>query len=866
MARKLSPLTAELVLDIKKWTAGISQAQRDSKAITASLKPLTDTTKQLGTAFVAAGALIGGSLLAMAKKAADYGDEMLEASQKTGITTKNLAALRLVAEQSGSSFEGVTNGVTKLSKSLFEAGTKGGEAAKTFSALGISVKDSAGNLRQASDILPEVAERFATMRDGTEKTAVAIRLFGKAGADLIPMLNQGADGFRKAADAVEKYNIDVGVAASKMGDELNDSLKETSLATQGLANQIGAALLPSMIKLVTLANNAIAAVSGLAKAHPGWTQAIAATAAALTGAGGLLLGLTAILIVLPKIHQSLALMKAMVLATNPVVLAISAAVIAVTVAFAAFPQIRKPVLDTFQQIYQGAALVVGGLTNLAFAASKVATGNMIEAWRAIKALPSNVMDDIMDAGDRFQNFSKGIGDLGKTFDMGSIAGDAKKLAAELNGMNLDGFGKEAKEAATQVDTMWKALQREATEAADLEKVLARANKEHISEHVILEKLGPTISQVAAESRLYGDKLGPFTAKMVKMKDAIDLANKSWDMQVDLLKSINEAASLNEFDPSILLPIDMSMPGGGPLSGKNIVNETAEEFKRSWGRAFGEVSDQLVDMIVDMDFSFKRLGDIAKNTAKSLATSFLDGFLKPFRDGLSGLGETLASVIMGGGKGGGLFSAFGGLGGLFGGGGGGQPANGQMAGVPIGGGGASGISSLMGWASVASNALGPILDQVGKIGAGRDSANEIVKAQNAFQQSLASILNDSGLSSTNKLKQVGNVWDAFQTNLGHFSAAGGENAVTANQSFATLSPLVSKIQSDLIKSGATDGMGGGGLTVAPVFHIYGFNELTVRDEIMPAITSALESGVRGYTEKWSQLLSGDNGSTPAVTGI
>jgi hypothetical protein len=42
-----------------------------------------------------------------------------------------------------------------------------------------------------------VAEKFSRMQDSTTKTALAIQIFGKGGAALIPFLNEGKEGLER---------------------------------------------------------------------------------------------------------------------------------------------------------------------------------------------------------------------------------------------------------------------------------------------------------------------------------------------------------------------------------------------------------------------------------------------------------------------------------------------------------------------------------------------------------------------------------------------------------------------------------------------------------------------------------------------
>src|SRR5207237_10783621 len=56
-----------------------------------------------------------------------------------------------------------------------------------FQQLGVSIYESNGQLRGESDVMMQVADAFKKMPDGAEKAGLAMKLFGKSGADLIPL-------------------------------------------------------------------------------------------------------------------------------------------------------------------------------------------------------------------------------------------------------------------------------------------------------------------------------------------------------------------------------------------------------------------------------------------------------------------------------------------------------------------------------------------------------------------------------------------------------------------------------------------------------------------------------------------------------
>ena len=307
MAAKVSSLTGMLTVNVSGWTAGFKQAAKEATAFQKALKPVTDVTSAVGKSLAVTGTLVGGALLGMAKSAANFGDALLDASKRTGMSTESLASFKLLADQSGTSFETLSKGVNFLGKQMVGAATGNKEATKTFKALGISVKDAQGNMKTNSAVMEEIADKFANMEDGALKTTLAQRAFSKSGAEMIPLLNEGSEGFRRAREQADKFGISMSRAEAELGDKFNDSLAETKAAMQGFANAVGVALLPQLTELVNKANDWIAAASKWTKAHPELTLAIAKTSAALVGAGGLLVGLSGVATMAPKVVSGLSL-------------------------------------------------------------------------------------------------------------------------------------------------------------------------------------------------------------------------------------------------------------------------------------------------------------------------------------------------------------------------------------------------------------------------------------------------------------------------------------------------------------------------------------------------------------------------------
>src|SRR5690606_7013155 len=120
-----------------------------------------------------------------------------------------------------------------------------GEAQKGYNALGISDKDAEGNLKSSDQLLQEVAGKFAQFEDGANKTALAVNLFGKSGADLIPLLNAGAEGIQDMKDEAVELGLTFDQATGKADEAFIDHLTRLDADNKGLFNRSATQLLPS---------------------------------------------------------------------------------------------------------------------------------------------------------------------------------------------------------------------------------------------------------------------------------------------------------------------------------------------------------------------------------------------------------------------------------------------------------------------------------------------------------------------------------------------------------------------------------------------------------------------------------------------
>ena len=222
-------------------------AQDDSAAAfrkaTANLDALQQSAASLGTAL--GSSLAVGGLTLLVKNAIDAADNLRDLSQQTGIAATTLGGLGFAATQNGGSLESVASAAGKLNKNLAEAAAGSKEALAPFQALGINIRDAAGQTKKADVVFGELADKFAQFEDGPEKAALALKIFGKAGAEQITLLNEGGAALRANIAYYERFG---GVTAevADQADRFNDTLGKLKLLGGSLSTTIAASLLPGL--------------------------------------------------------------------------------------------------------------------------------------------------------------------------------------------------------------------------------------------------------------------------------------------------------------------------------------------------------------------------------------------------------------------------------------------------------------------------------------------------------------------------------------------------------------------------------------------------------------------------------------------
>jgi hypothetical protein len=234
-------LRVNLSADSAQFSSGLKNAEGSLGKFGGVIGKAVGVVAAFGAAAAAAAAVV----VAQMRNVANSADEMAKSAQKVGLMTEELSALKYTAGLAGVGFDSLQTSLVRLTRAMSEV-AKGADndAAKAFKALGVEVQNADGSLKSSAQVMQEVSDKFATFKDGAEKTALAVAIFGRAGADMIPLLNQGGEAIRKSNDEAKEFGVTISAGLGSASERLNDNLSRLGSAFQGIWIAIGERLIP----------------------------------------------------------------------------------------------------------------------------------------------------------------------------------------------------------------------------------------------------------------------------------------------------------------------------------------------------------------------------------------------------------------------------------------------------------------------------------------------------------------------------------------------------------------------------------------------------------------------------------------------
>lgn len=243
---QIVPTTQGIGNDLKTMLAGPASEAGESAGASAGggfSKGLGTALKVGGAAAAALGAAVvgaSGAVVKGAKEVAAYGDNVDKMSQKIGISAEGYQKWSYVMERAGTNIDSMQAGMKTLSKAAESE-------SDAFAAIGLSMEEV--HSMSQEDLFGAVIAGLSDMEAGTERTALATQLLGRAGADLGPLLNEGTEAINEQMNMAEEYGMVMSDEAVKAAAAFQDSMTTLNGALTGLKNELMSEFLPSMTQV-----------------------------------------------------------------------------------------------------------------------------------------------------------------------------------------------------------------------------------------------------------------------------------------------------------------------------------------------------------------------------------------------------------------------------------------------------------------------------------------------------------------------------------------------------------------------------------------------------------------------------------------
>lgn len=214
-----------------------------SPAVEAFAKKFDSLDEKVGNTIVSIGAIVT-TLGSLTMKTSENVKEINAVSQTMGMSTQQYQEWDYVLKTVGYDAESASGDLAALGEKAMDAAEGTGEGAEMFKKLGIRVKNTKGELKSQNELFSEVISKLQSMKDVTERNAIASALMSTTGEKLVPILNMTSEELENLKQKANDVGYVMDESTISKFNDLNNVMTEFDGVTQGLSNSFAVALLP----------------------------------------------------------------------------------------------------------------------------------------------------------------------------------------------------------------------------------------------------------------------------------------------------------------------------------------------------------------------------------------------------------------------------------------------------------------------------------------------------------------------------------------------------------------------------------------------------------------------------------------------
>lgn len=247
---ELFKLLGTIAINNSEANENLEETTSKAGQVAEGLKKGVGVAAKFGAAVVTGTAAAGAALMGVANSSASAADEVDKMSAKIGLSKEGFQEWKYVLGQNGMDISGLQMGMKTLVAQMDGAANGTASSIELFDKLGVSIYDSNGAIKNQEEMLREVTLALAAMENGTEKAALATDLLGRSGTEMMPMLNNGAEGIIDLTNRAHELGLIMSDEAVTAGVVLGDTLDDVKQSAAMVGTKLGTALFPVLQKLL----------------------------------------------------------------------------------------------------------------------------------------------------------------------------------------------------------------------------------------------------------------------------------------------------------------------------------------------------------------------------------------------------------------------------------------------------------------------------------------------------------------------------------------------------------------------------------------------------------------------------------------
>lgn len=225
----------EVFADNSKLIKGMRAAEK-------RIQDFGKSVRTMGLYIAAAGAAIVAPLIKASMVFSTMGDNIAKMSQRTGLSVEMLSAYNFITGQAGTSMESFEKAIKKMQQSIYDLKKGLSTSVDSFNDLKISLKD-------IEELSPEeqfalIAGQIAKIKNASMQAAIAQKIFGKSGTELLPMIKLGKEGITALRKEAERLGLVMSEEDTKAAEEWNDTMDRLSQTIKMGIFRVGQAMVP----------------------------------------------------------------------------------------------------------------------------------------------------------------------------------------------------------------------------------------------------------------------------------------------------------------------------------------------------------------------------------------------------------------------------------------------------------------------------------------------------------------------------------------------------------------------------------------------------------------------------------------------